>query len=98
MFRRLFLSRLTLASTSVLATGGSLHAATQSVSFDVKGFTCVTCAVGLETLLREQKGVVKASASYEKATVLIEFNPALATKQSLKDSIASLGFRVAAER
>jgi anaerobic selenocysteine-containing dehydrogenase len=36
----------------------------RSVVYKVNGFTCVTCAVGLEVMLRGTPGVTRANASY----------------------------------
>ena len=54
MDRRNFIQRLTVAS----ATGAAAYAAdeSKSVTFRVKGFTCITCAVGLEVMLRARIG------------------------------------------
>jgi Cu+-exporting ATPase len=64
------------------------------VTYRVKGFTCVTCAVGLETMLQREKGIISAKASYPKASVIIRFDPELLSEGSLKGFIAEMGFRV----
>ena len=66
----------------------------QSVSYKVTGFTCVTCAVGLEVMLRQQKGVVRASASYPEKKVAIGFDNGLTSEKALKGFIAECGFTV----
>ena len=66
----------------------------RSVTYGVKGFTCVTCAVGLEVMLRQQKGVTRANASYRENKVVIGFAN-LTTEKALKDFIAGCGFSVA---
>jgi copper chaperone CopZ len=63
----------------------------------VKGFTCITCAVGLETLLRQQKGVVWAKASYPDASVAIKYQPSTITEDQLKTFIADMGFTAESE-
>ncbi len=91
MFRRDFIQRLTLAGS--LATAGSVSAAGgRSVTFTVEGFTCVTCAVGLDTMLSRQKGVVRSKSSYKDATSTIEFDPNAVTVASLKAFIGEMGF------
>lgn len=93
MFRRQFMRRITLASGSAWAAvhAGSLGGR-KTITFRIRGFTCVTCAVGLETMLRRQKGILRAEASYPKANVTIDFNPALVTEASLEAYIAEMGF------
>jgi copper chaperone CopZ len=82
------------ASAGGLAVGEAAVAGTrQTVSYQVKGFTCIACAVGLETMLRQQKGIANVQASYSKASVWIEFDPGLVTEQSLKELISDMGFR-----
>lgn len=95
MFRRQFLQRITYASTGALAVGAVEGAQAKTVTYHVKGFTCVTCAVGLETLLRRQKGITRAAASYPSGVVHIDFDPALVSEKMLKSYIAEMGFRVA---
>jgi len=55
----------------------------------------VTCAVGLEVMLRGLKGVTRANASYPEARVVIGFDSNLTTEKALKDFVASCGFLVA---
>ncbi len=65
---------------------------TKTVTWRVRGFTCVTCAVGLEVMLRRQKGVKSAEASYPDATVTIQFHPELVSEASLRSFITDIGF------
>jgi copper chaperone CopZ len=96
MFRRHFIRRVTLGSAASLAAAGTASAKSgKSVLYQIKGFTCVTCAVGLETLLRREPGIERAEASYSKATVIIEFDPARVSEKRLKELISELGFSVA---
>ncbi len=58
MFRRRFLQLVTMASVGGLAPLEAVSAAaTRTVTYHVKGFTCITCATGLDTLLSQQKGI-----------------------------------------
>ena len=94
MFRRKFIQGMTLASAGVgVAAVRTVHASeNKTVTYRVKGFTCVTCAVGLDTMLGREKGVIHAKSSYPDATTVIEFNPNLITEKSLREFIAELGF------
>jgi copper chaperone CopZ len=95
MDRRRFISHV-----SVAAGGGAvLDAATapedaKSVTYRISGFTCVTCAVGLEVMLRSQKGVTRANASYRERKVAIGFDGKLTSESALKAFIAQCGFSV----
>ncbi len=98
MLRRRFIQLLTVAGAGGMATLGTLEAAdTKIVTYQVKGFTCITCAVGLETLLRQQKGVVWAKASYPDASAAIKYRPATITEDQLKAFIAEMGFTAESE-
>ena len=95
MFRRQFMQRITFAGAGGLASIGTMEAReVRTVVYRVKGFSCVTCAVGLETVLRQQKGIARAEASYPDAKAVIEFDPKLVTDNWLKAFIADMGFTV----
>jgi copper chaperone CopZ len=105
MIRRKFLQIAALTGATTLVSVGGLEALekhagqrkldasdTESVAWHIKGFTCVTCAVGLETMLRQQKGVVSASASYPSGSVTIRFHPRIVSKAELRSFVSELGF------
>ncbi|HMD22005.1 MAG TPA: heavy metal-associated domain-containing protein [Alloacidobacterium sp.] len=93
MLRRRFIQLMTVAGAGGLATLNTLEAGdARTVAYNVKGFTCITCAVGLETLLRQEKGVVSAKASYPDASVVIRYQPVTITEDQLKKFIADMGF------
>ena len=93
MERRRFVQMMTLASVGTVAAAELPHRGeTKTVAFHVKGFTCVTCAVGLETMLRRQKGVKDVKASYPQATVVIQYDPASVDEAALRGFIRELGF------
>jgi copper chaperone CopZ len=95
MFRRHFMQRITFAGAGGLASIGAMEAREiRTVTYRVKGFSCVTCAVGLETMLRQQKGIAGAKASYPDAKAIIEFDPKLVTDSWLRAFIADMGFTV----
>ena len=70
MIRRQFIQLITLAGAAGI---GPLNAVattpSETVSCQVKGFTCITCAVGLDTLLRQQKGVLSSKSTYPEGRV-----------------------------
>ncbi|MGB0122999.1 MAG: heavy metal-associated domain-containing protein [Silvibacterium sp.] len=96
MIRRQFIKLATLTGATGLASLSALDALetnyTKTVTWRVRGFTCVTCAVGLEVMLRRQKGVKSAEASYPDATVTIQFHPELVSEASLRSFITDIGF------
>ncbi|HXJ42059.1 MAG TPA: hypothetical protein VNH18_22470 [Bryobacteraceae bacterium] len=63
------------------------------MKYAVEGYTCITCAVGLETLLKGEKGVARASASYPNKSVEIGFNTRITNEKALVDFIALCGFK-----
>jgi copper chaperone CopZ len=93
MLRRRFIQLMTVASAGSMGAWSTLEASdTKAAMYSVKGFTCVACAVGLETLLRQEKGVVWVKASYPEASVIIRYQPANISGDQLKKLIADLGF------
>ena len=71
------------------------HAETQRVKYAVKGFTCITCAVGLEVMLRGLKGVASASASYPENHVVITYDAHVIAEDKIMEFIRVCGFSVA---
>jgi Cu+-exporting ATPase len=99
MIRRKFLGLITLAGVSSLAT---LKAATalerKTVAYKISGFTCITCAVGLETLLHREKGIIHAKASYPDAIATVIYDPRSISEPSIVEAIESMGFQAKALR
>jgi len=69
-------------------------AAASTVVYRVKGFTCITCATGLDTLLGGQKGVVSSKSTYPEGKVTVAFDPRQITEQTIVTFITDLGFTV----
>lgn len=93
MQRRRFVQMMTLAGVGTVAAAELAHAGeTKTVNWHVRGFTCVTCAVGLETLLREQKGVKYVKATWPEAQVTIQYDPKSVDEAGLREFISELGF------
>jgi copper chaperone CopZ len=93
MIRRKFLGMMTLAGAGVAALEGMNLAEQKNVTFRITGFTCITCAVGLETLLEKERGVIRAKASYPDSTATISYHPRLTSEESLVKFIESAGFK-----
>jgi copper chaperone CopZ len=96
MHRRDFICQVTAASTASASLSSAAQAKeNRSVTYKVQGFTCVTCAVGLEVMLRREKGVTRADASYKENKVVIGFDADLTSEKALKSFIVECGFSVA---
>jgi len=92
MFRRKFVQLIgagSLAGIPAVAAVG-----THTVRYRVKGFSCVTCAVGLDAMLQRQKGVASSQSSYPDGLVIVKFDPKEITDASLRAFIAEIGFTV----
>lgn len=95
MFRRQFVQLIAALGTGSLATVASLQTGERkTVTYHVKGFSCVTCAVGLDTLLKQKKGIAWSKSIYPDGIVTIKFDPKEVTEDSIKACIAEMGFKV----
>jgi copper chaperone CopZ len=93
MQRRRFVQMMTLAGVGTVAATELVEAGeTRTVVWHVQGFTCITCAVGLETMLREQKGVKWVKATWPEAQVTIRYDPLSVQEAGLRRFISELGF------
>jgi copper chaperone CopZ len=96
MFRRQFMQFMATISASSVATIAAADAeGLKTVSFSVKGFSCVTCAVGLDTTLGKLKGVISSKSTYPEGIARIQFDPRETTENALKAAIEEIGFTVA---
>jgi copper chaperone len=98
MFRREFVRLVAAVGAgsvvSTVTTQSAEAADSQTVTYRVKGFSCVTCAVGLDTMLKQQKGVASSKSTYPDGIVTIRFDPREVSEGSLKAFIAEMGFTV----
>src|SRR5690242_18284085 len=98
MIRRKFLSLVTLAGVGGLAALESVAVTERkTVTFRITGFTCITCAVGLETLLEKEKGIIRAQASYPESKATIIYNPTVINEALLVKFIEEAGFKTTKE-
>lgn len=105
MDRRNFLRRVTTATAAgaTAATAGAAAASaapppvreTRAVVWKVDGYTCITCATGLEVMLKGMKGVARVSASWPERNVKIGFDEHQTNEKTLRDFIEVCGFKVA---
>jgi len=64
----------------------------------VKGFTCITCAVGLDTLLSKQKGILSSKSTYPEGKVTVKFEESAITEKAIEGFIAEMGSVLPAAR
>jgi len=88
MIRRRFIQGVAGGLAAAHAAGHS----TRMVHYRIEGFTCITCAVGLDTLLKDQPGIVSAKSSYPERSSIITYNPVLISEDKIKAFIHELGF------
>jgi copper chaperone CopZ len=95
MFRRRFLQLASMASVGGLAPLEGMAAGTsKTVIYRVKGFSCITCATGLDTMMSQQKGTTSSKSTYPEGKVTVGFDPKKTNEQAIVSFIASLGFTV----
>jgi copper chaperone CopZ len=95
MFRRRFLQLVSMASVGGLAPiEGIAAGASKTVTYLVKGFSCITCATGLDTMLSQQKGITLSKSTYPEGRVTVGFDPNQTNEQAIVTFITSLGFEV----
>ena len=93
MLRRKFFKVMTIATTGALTPLEAIPATPKKVvTYHVRGFSCITCATGLDTMLRQQKGITSSSSTYPAGVATIGFDPDQITETQINDFIASLGF------
>ena len=98
MLRRKFFKVMTIATTGALTPLEAIPVTPKKVvTYHVRGFSCITCATGLDTMLAKQKGIASSSSTYPEGVATIGFDPDQISEQQIKDFIASLGFTIERE-
>jgi Cu+-exporting ATPase len=92
MIRRKFIQGIA-SGIGVVGVSTAAAGKTVTVTWRIEGFTCVTCAVGLDTLLKEQKGIVRSRSSYPERTAVIEYDPKVIGEAQIRAFIEELGFK-----
>jgi len=82
---------MTFAGAGTLAPAAKATQ-TKTITYKIEGFSCITCAVGLDVMLRRNKGVLRSNSTYPEAVTTIEFNPSQIAPATLKSLIAEMGF------
>ena|SRR5579871_1062717 len=93
MIRRNFFKVMGAATAGGLASLDAVAAGpAKTVVFHVKGFSCVTCATGLDTMLAKEAGIVSSSSTYPEAMATVKFDPKKTSPAAIADFISGLGF------
>ena len=93
MIRRQFLEFVTLAGVGGLTSVSRANPErSETISFRIEGFTCLTCAVGLETVLMRKKGILAAKATYPEALATITYDQGHTSIETITADIESMGF------
>lgn len=101
MRRRSFIQTLAGSGAGVallkLGTPQKRLAENANVAWTVKGFTCVTCAVGLQTILEKHEGIVRVKTEYPSGKVDVAFDSNVIESREIKRLIEETGFTVTEE-
>jgi copper chaperone CopZ len=90
MVRRQFIRGVACGLGVGPAAGGSKI---RKAAYHIEGFTCITCAVGLDTLLKEEKGIVHSKSSYADRTSIVEYDSDQIREEEIRVRIQEFGFR-----
>jgi copper chaperone CopZ len=95
MIRRRFLQLATMASVGGLTPlEAAATGAGRTVIFHVKGFSCITCATGVDTMLGQERGILSSKSTYPEGKVTVTFDPSRTSDQAIIQFITGLGFTV----
>jgi P-type Cu2+ transporter len=61
-------------------------------TFPVLEMTCAACAVSVESMLKSVAGVKDAGVNFANQSAWVEYNPAIATKTDLQNTVRSIGY------
>ena len=98
MFRRRFLQYLALSGAGALAFEASGKGLATTVTYQVKGFSCITCAVGLDTMLGKKKGILSSKSTYPEGKVTVAFEADTIGESAIRAFIAEMGFTVVSQQ
>jgi copper chaperone CopZ len=94
MIRRQFIKLVALSgavAAPLEALAGTDHT---TMTYQVKGFSCITCAVGLDTLLGKERGVLSSQSTYPEGKVTVSFKPTTCSDEHLRKCIGEMGFTI----
>jgi Cu+-exporting ATPase len=94
MFRRRFLQFLALSGAGALAYEASGKGLAETITYQVRGFSCITCAAGLDTMLTRKKGILSSHSTYPEGKVTVTFDSEVINRAAIRALIAEMGFTV----
>jgi copper chaperone CopZ len=107
MIRRRFLQLVALSGAGALAPLDAI-AGTAAVAdaspkgrtavLQVKGFSCITCAVGLDTMFSRTRGILSSHSTYPEGKVTVRFDPGSIDEAAVRAVITDAGFTIAGEQ
>lgn len=65
---------------------------TISKTFGLGKLGCDTCARNVEKILKEKKGIIKASADFGTSSVAVEYNPDIISPEEMRTAIQDGGY------
>lgn len=83
-----------MATTNNKTNSGS---ATVKQSFPVLEMTCASCAISVESILKNRDGVLNATVNYASATVMVEYLPDTVQPDELRETVQSAGYDLLVE-
>jgi copper chaperone CopZ len=103
MIRRRFLQMAALSGASALAPLEAMattaaNTAAKTAVFQVKGFSCPTCAVGLDTMFTRTRGIVSSHSTYPEGKVAVRFDPGAINEAQVRVVITDAGFTIVGEQ
>ena len=66
----------------------------KSEHFGVSGMTCASCAISLETHLKNQKGIETVSVNYPNQSVALSYDPELVSVDILQKKAKEIGYEI----
>ncbi len=76
-----------------LALAWPARAATKTVTFAVKGWTCGSCAAATRIALKKLDGVEDVKTDVEKAEAVVTYDDSKVAPERMVQAIAKLGYR-----
>lgn len=102
MYRRNFIQALAGAGASVsLLNAADTNETTKenaTATWIVSGFSCATCAVGLQTILEKQKGIARVNAFYPSGEVQVGFDSNLIAASEIQRLVRNAGFEISHDK
>jgi len=67
-------------------------------TFPVLEMTCAACAISVESMLKSVNGVRNAAVNFANQDAWVEYNPSLATRETLQATVRSIGYDIVVEK